>query len=219
MTTTGFYFRGLNNEQVATMRRRLNDLAAELGYVAWSGPTAGQGNLAAMLQAIDAGEVAVVLLSDEQRRQAARWLNEQAGQVSGPLGEALDTIAASLWRAMQFQAEANQNDEEDMMDEEITSIRYGFHAADLLGDFPGVEEYDVEANAAAYANAVQLKLQAEYPGAQVEVVYDLHASGVLGYGLRTEVNDWPDHPEIAVVEHLARDSRRGAPRRTRVPGF
>jgi len=34
------------------------------------------------------------------------------------------------------------------MDEKITSIRYGFHAADLLGDFPGVEEYDVEANAA-----------------------------------------------------------------------
>jgi hypothetical protein len=56
----GFYFAGMSKEEVNTLRARLNDLAAELGYVAKAGPTAGQGNAAALLVAIANGEVRLV---------------------------------------------------------------------------------------------------------------------------------------------------------------
>ena len=91
----GLYFRKEQHE-ANSLRSRLNELARSMGYLAVSGRTVGQGNLAALLVAIDAGEVAVVLLPDEQRGMAARWLREQAECQPGPLAEALGSIAASL---------------------------------------------------------------------------------------------------------------------------
>ena len=98
MGTAGLYFRSLEKHQVNALRSRLNELAGSMGYLAVSGRTVGQGNLAALLVAIDAGEVAVVLLPDEQRAMAARWLREQAVAMAAnaPLAEALGSIAASL---------------------------------------------------------------------------------------------------------------------------
>lgn len=55
----GFYFRGMNKEEVTAIRAELNRLAAHLGYVAKRGPTVGQGNAAALLVAIAKGEVEV----------------------------------------------------------------------------------------------------------------------------------------------------------------
>ena len=57
-STIGLYF-PVDNEQVNALRARLNELAGKFGYVAKAGPTAGKGNLAALLVAIDAGEVFV----------------------------------------------------------------------------------------------------------------------------------------------------------------
>jgi hypothetical protein len=57
----GFYFpERMSNEEVNQVRRRLNEVAAELGYAAKRGPTKGQGNAAALLMAIASGEVNVI---------------------------------------------------------------------------------------------------------------------------------------------------------------
>lgn len=104
MATIGIYFRGLNQLDTNALRARLNAIAAEFGYTAERGPTAGEGNLAVMLKAIDAGELVVVLLPPEQQIAAAEWLRERvvklesdaADFVSLALAEVLQTIAAGL---------------------------------------------------------------------------------------------------------------------------
>lgn len=73
MSTIGLYFAGLSAEQTNALRARLNKVAGSLGYTAQGGPTAGEGNVAALLQAIDAGEVAVVRLPTVDR--AGRFVN------------------------------------------------------------------------------------------------------------------------------------------------
>jgi len=95
------------------LRARLNALAAAHGYTATRGPTAGQGNLAELLRAIDAGEVALVLLPEQNRASAIRWLREQAQQLGAEandfstlgLAEALETFADALSDAADRAAE------------------------------------------------------------------------------------------------------------------
>ena len=99
MSQMGFYLRGLTQPQANALRARLTDLAASHGYLATRGPTAGRGNLAAMLQALDAGEVATVLLSDGQRAAAI----EHLGQVGEDWA---DVIVDSLLAALERQTEA-----------------------------------------------------------------------------------------------------------------
>ena len=97
MSTLGLYFGQMEQPDANALRSRLNELAGSMGYKADpKSPTAGQGLLAALLVAIDAGEVALVMLPDEQRGMVARWLREQAEGQPGPLAEALGSIAASL---------------------------------------------------------------------------------------------------------------------------
>jgi hypothetical protein len=59
-TPLGFYFAGLTQEEVNQVRAQLNRIAAEFGYVAKAGPTAGQGNAAALLVAIARGKIKLV---------------------------------------------------------------------------------------------------------------------------------------------------------------
>ena len=68
MATMGLYIRGLTQPEVNALRGRLNELAAHHGYLAKRGPTTGQGNLAAMLVALDAGELAIVR-NDEHNKE------------------------------------------------------------------------------------------------------------------------------------------------------
>lgn len=104
MSTIGLYFRGLSKANTNALRSRLNAIAAEFGYIAERGPTAGQGNLAVMLEAIDAGELALVLLPPEQQGAVAEWLREQVVELESgaadfttlALSEALQTIAAAM---------------------------------------------------------------------------------------------------------------------------
>ena len=110
------YFRSMEKAEVNALRSRLNELAGSMGYKADpKSPTAGQGLLAALLVAIDAGEVALVLLPDEQQGMVARWLREQAVAMTAnaPLAEALSTIAASLEAAVDREraADARQIEE------------------------------------------------------------------------------------------------------------
>jgi len=91
------------------------------------------------------------------------------------------------------------------MDEKITGVRYGFHAADLSNnwDSADLETYDEQASAARYAEQVETRLREFYPGAEVEVVYDFGAGGVEGFGLHTEINGYYDEDGVATVEQLA----------------
>jgi hypothetical protein len=76
MSAIGIYFRGMTKPETNAIRARLNEHAAEHGYVAARGPTAGQGNLAALLVAIQAGEVFTCLLSDAEFGEAMRHLED-----------------------------------------------------------------------------------------------------------------------------------------------
>lgn len=80
MTTIGFYF-PLNPEETNSLRARLNLVAKRHGYTTSRGRGTGQGNLVGLLIAIDTGEVATVLLSDEQRKTAIRELNIISAQI------------------------------------------------------------------------------------------------------------------------------------------
>ena len=105
MATVGFYFKEMSKEDVNALRSRLNNLAATFGYTAERGPTAGQGNLAEMLMAIDTGELALVLLPDTQYRPALETLDGIAADL--PPDNWAETIAASIRAALQRQAEAD----------------------------------------------------------------------------------------------------------------
>lgn len=87
------------------IRARLNAVARALGY---GGPT-GRGAAAAMLLAIAEGELALVLLPDEQRAWAARFLRAQAAQQERPSWrEALWALADSLDDAAAREAGAEE---------------------------------------------------------------------------------------------------------------
>ena len=85
----GLYFRGMTKDEVNALRARLNKLAGELGYTAKSGPTAGEGNLAAMIIGIDKGEVIVVKPDTDTVDQTLAWLRRHACET----GEAVVNLA------------------------------------------------------------------------------------------------------------------------------
>lgn len=101
--TTGLYFRALTQDETNALRARLNHLAGDLSYVAHSGPTTGEnrGVLAHLLVGVDAGEVAVVKLTDEQRTVAIIHLD-------GLSNEWASVIAAALRAALVQQFEAGR---------------------------------------------------------------------------------------------------------------
>jgi len=109
MATIGLYLRGYKQEEANALRSRLNEIAATFGYTAERGATAGEGNLAEMLRAIDGGELALVLLTPEQQQAAATWLRNQATELDAGAGdfqtlalsEALVVIAEALETARQ----------------------------------------------------------------------------------------------------------------------
>ena len=82
-------------------------------------------------------------------------------------------------------------------------IRYGFHGADLIGPHEEESHYDIPASAERYADQVKARLQAVYPDAEIEVPYDLNASGVMPYLLQTMIDDQADHEDVGIVEHFA----------------
>lgn len=104
--TTGLYFPDLTQPEANALRARLNDLAGALGYVARSGPTTGEnrGVLAHLLVGIDAGEVAVVKLAEEELELAQ---TELEGEGEGWK----DIVAAALWAATIRTTEADERAE------------------------------------------------------------------------------------------------------------
>lgn len=104
MPTLGLYYSDrFTQAEVNALRSRLNAMAGSFGYIAHRGPTTGQGNLAELLIAIDSGEVALVLLPDEQRSAMVDFLRQVAAdsQQSALVTEAAESIAQALEQAIE----------------------------------------------------------------------------------------------------------------------
>ena len=105
MSTIGLYFRGMSQQETNALRGKLNAIAAAHGYIAHAGQTAGEGNAAALLAGIAAGEVALVMLPDEQRAWVVEFLESAAATASRPLVDALTSIADALREASAREAD------------------------------------------------------------------------------------------------------------------
>lgn len=104
MPTIGLYYSTeFTQAEANALRSRLNDLAGEFGYIAVAGRTAGRGTLSKLLIAIDSGEVALVLLPDEQRSSMVKFLRQVAadGQRDSLVTEAAESIAQALEQAIE----------------------------------------------------------------------------------------------------------------------
>lgn len=85
------------------------------------------------------------------------------------------------------------------------TIFYGFHGADLVTgvDTECAEIYDTRKSASRYAEQVKVKLEQMYPGAEVEVDYDLDAGGSLPQTLQPSYNGETDAREIGFIDQAA----------------
>jgi hypothetical protein len=89
----------------APIQAALRRVAERHGYTSTRGPRAGQGNAIEVILALDSGELATVLLPDEQRWWLIRWLHEQAQQFDEYSMEraALQALVAQLMDAVQHE--------------------------------------------------------------------------------------------------------------------
>lgn len=88
-----------------------------------------------------------------------------------------------------------------MTAETTTTVRYGFHKADFEDWFGwGTDEsVDDEASFDAYIEQLHMALMAAFPGAEVEIDWDINTTGALPYGLKPSVNGETDAVEVATV--------------------
>jgi len=108
MATIGLYVPG-SQEGANALRSRLNEIAGELGYTAERGPTTGEGNLVDLLRAIDAGEVALVALSDGEARRARAQLEKLGADPAGGWARAL-LRGLDRARVRQYEAETRERE-------------------------------------------------------------------------------------------------------------
>jgi hypothetical protein len=89
----------------------LRKVAEYHGYLSTRGPHSGKGNVVELALAIGSGEIATVLLPDEQRSWAIRWLDEQAKSIDDPfLGEILASISRQIYEAVKREYELEQEE-------------------------------------------------------------------------------------------------------------
>lgn len=101
MAGLGLYLAGMTEEGARQLRADLASIAAHHGYTSERGPTAGDGNPAALLVAIASGEIALVLLADGPRNAAIRRLRELAPSEHPTVREAFQGIAHALEAAVE----------------------------------------------------------------------------------------------------------------------
>jgi hypothetical protein len=88
---------GFTSKDLAAFKRELSKLALERGYAAYRGK---RGSVFEFLSAIVSGEIAVVLLADEERRAAIRRLRELTKTEADYIAaDAFQDIADALERA------------------------------------------------------------------------------------------------------------------------
>lgn len=77
------------------------------------------------------------------------------------------------------------------MDNEKMHITTGFYSADLFHGWEDsdIELYDEADSAEKYASLIEAAIKADYPEAEIEVLYQSGATGELPHALQTRVND------------------------------
>jgi hypothetical protein len=119
-------YRALTSAPIAAMLRRV---AARHGYTASRGSHAGQGDPVALALALGNGELATVLLADEERSQAIRWLDEQAKVLASAdplLAETIRSIANQLYEAVKLEAVTDEEELRSYLTEEETPMIYTY---------------------------------------------------------------------------------------------
>lgn len=112
MTAHLLYFR--SNRNAAAIMVTLAEIAAAFGYINHAGPRPGAGNVAELLAAIATGELALVLLPDEQRDYAIADLSDDAAQALATgdywRAETYPALARALAAARQREQSAPDDD-------------------------------------------------------------------------------------------------------------
>ena len=89
------------------MQAALRRIAERHGYTATRGPHPGQGNPSELIQALDAGELATVLLDSAERWQIIAWIEAQVATMDNP-GYGLPESLRSLAHQLRIAAELEQ---------------------------------------------------------------------------------------------------------------
>lgn len=97
----------------AAMQAALRKIAERHGYTATRGPRAGQGSPSELVQALDAGELATVLLDSDERWQIIAELDRHAATLDGWLSEGIREVANQLRAAAERE---HQLDAEELAD-------------------------------------------------------------------------------------------------------
>ena len=84
------------------------------------------------------------------------------------------------------------------------SISTGFLAGNLFDGWGGAERINVPMSAATYAQKVEDALTEEFPGAIINLSYQVNTSGSLPFPLKTRVDgvaNW--HEEMDIIEQIS----------------
>lgn len=99
------------------MQKKLRDAAARHGYISKHGRHTGQGNPSEFILALDVGEIATILLDNEERWQVIAWIERQVQlNPASDIYYALQSLASQLRDA----AEREQKHESEELTEYIT---------------------------------------------------------------------------------------------------
>lgn len=102
----------------APMQAALRKIAERHGYTATRGPHVGQGSPSELVQAMDAGELATVLLDSDERWQLIAWLETQAAAMDNPgygLPETIRSLAAQLRTAAEVERQLDAEADADYL--------------------------------------------------------------------------------------------------------
>jgi len=90
-------------------------IAASHGYIVSAGPRAGHGDAVQFIQAINAGEIAAILLGDEERAHAITLLLAHEDETLRAIGEQLRS-------AIRREEQADQDEVQEYIEERRTAL-------------------------------------------------------------------------------------------------
>ncbi len=102
----------------AAMQAALRRIAERHGYTATRGPRHGQGNPSELIQALDSGELATVLLDSDRRWHLIQWLDAQAARCADLyLAEDIAAVAGQLRAAADRERAIEDEDSVEAIEE------------------------------------------------------------------------------------------------------
>lgn len=101
----------------AAMQAALRRIAERHDYISTRGPRHGQGNPSELVQALDAGELATVLLDSDERWQIIAELERHAATLDGWLSEGVREVASQLRAAAEREQHLDREELAEYLDE------------------------------------------------------------------------------------------------------